>query len=280
MLFLPGMIKRRCAGCRRGYGQMRIVVKIGTSTLTHATGCLNIRRVEELCKAIADLKNSGHEIVMVSSGAIGMGVGKLGLRERPQDMPGKQAAAAVGQCELMYIYDKLFSDYHHTVAQILLTGDDIRNEKRAANFRNTVTRLLELRALPIINENDSVATEEIAVGDNDTLGAVVAVNVGADLLVLLSDIDGLYTADPHRDPNGKLIAEVTELTEEILSLGKGAGSAMGTGGMQTKLHAAGICMAAGCDMVIANGNDPQLLYAIARGEKVGTRFLAKKSVTG
>lgn len=256
---------------------MRIVIKIGTSTLTHATGCLNIRRVEELCKVIADLKNSGHEVIMVSSGAIGMGVGKLGLREKPQDMPGKQAAAAIGQCELMYIYDKLFSDYHHTVAQILLTGDDIRNEKRAVNFRNTITRLLDFRALPIINENDSVATDEISVGDNDTLGAVVAVNVKADLLILLSDIDGLYTADPHRDPNGKLIPEVTELTEEILAMGKGAGTARGSGGMKTKLHAAEICMEAGCDMVIANGSEPQLLYAIANGEPVGTRFRAKKA---
>lgn len=255
---------------------MRIVVKIGTSTLTHSTGCLNIRRVEELCKVLSDLKNAGHEIIMVSSGAIGMGVGKLGLRERPHDMPGKQAAAAVGQCELMYTYDKLFSDYHHAVAQILLTGDDIRNKTRAQNFRNTITRLLELHALPIINENDTVATDEITVGDNDTLGAIVAVHVSADLLVLLSDIDGLYTADPHRDPTAKLISVVPELTADILALGEGAGSSLGTGGMKTKLHAAGICVSAGCDMVIANGSSPNLLYDIADGKPVGTRFLAKK----
>ena len=172
---------------------MRIVVKVGTSTLAHSTGRLNIRRVEALVKVLSDLKNAGHEVILVSSGAIGMGVGKLGLRERPSDMPTKQAAAAVGQCELMYVYDKLFSEYNHTVAQILLTGDDLSHADRHENFCNTMSRLLELGVLPIINENDTVATTEIAVGDNDTLGAIVAVSTGADLLVLLSDIDGLYT---------------------------------------------------------------------------------------
>ena len=178
---------------------MRIVVKVGTTTLAHTTGRLNIRRVEQLCKVLSDLKNAGHEIVLVSSGAIGMGVGKLGLRERPQDMPTKQAAAAVGQCELMYVYDKLFSEYHHTVAQILLTGSDVRDAQRRENFHNTLFRLLELGALPILNENDTVATEEIVIGDNDTLAAIIAVSVRADLLILRSDIDGLYTADPRTD---------------------------------------------------------------------------------
>lgn len=254
---------------------MRIVVKIGTSTLTHATGCLNIRRVECLCKTLSDLKNAGHEVILVSSGAIGMGVGKLMLSGRPSDMPTKQAAAAVGQCELMYTYDKLFGEFHHTVAQILLTGADVENEGRHRNFRNTITRLLELGAIPIVNENDTVVTDEICVGDNDTLGAIVAVSVRADLLVLLSDIDGLYTADPHRDPDAKLIAQVAEITPEIEALAGGKGSALGTGGMTTKLNAARMATAAGTEMVIANGQKPELLYDIADGKAVGTRFTAK-----
>ncbi len=255
---------------------MRIVIKVGTSTLAHATGRLNIRRVEQLCKVISDLKNAGHEIVLVSSGAIGMGVGKLSLRERPQDMPTKQAAAAVGQCELMYTYDKLFSEYHHTVAQILLTGSDIRDAQRRENFHNTLFRLLELGVLPVINENDTIATEEIVIGDNDTLAAIVAVNAGAELLVLLSDIDGLYTGDPHANPEAKLIAQVDELTPEILVLAGGSASGLGTGGMMTKLHAARIAAEAGCDMVIANGGNPDVLYGIVAGERVGTRFLGRK----
>ena len=186
---------------------MRITVKIGTSTLAHATGRLNIQRVEKLCKVLSDLKNAGHEIILVSSGAIGMGVGKLNLPGRPADMPGKQAAAAVGQCELMYVYDKLFAEYNHTVAQLLLTGEDIRSEQRSRNVRNTLARLLELGALPVINENDAVATDEIGVentiGENDTLSAIVAAAIGADLLVLLSDIDGLYDSDPHENPDAK-----------------------------------------------------------------------------
>jgi glutamate 5-kinase len=255
---------------------MRIVVKVGTSTLTHATGNLNIRRVGELCCVLADLKNAGHEIILVSSGAIGMGVGKLGLRERPSDMPTKQAAAAVGQCELMYVYDKQFSEYGHTVAQILLTGDDLSHADRHENFRNTMFRLLELSVLPIINENDTVATTEIAVGDNDTLGAIVAASIGADLLILLSDIDGLYTADPHENPDAKRIEVVEEITPEILALAGDRGSALATGGMKTKLRAASMCREAGCDMIIANGADPSLLYRLADGERVGTRFMAKK----
>ena len=254
---------------------MRIVVKVGTTTLTHATGNLNIRRVEQLCKVLSDLKNAGHEIILVSSGAIAMGIGKLGLRQRPKDMPSKQAAAAVGQCELMYVYDKLFSEYHHTVAQILLTGSDIDHPQRRENFHNTLFRLLELGAIPIINENDTIATEEIAVGDNDTLGALVAQSAGADLLVLLSDIDGLYTADPRLDPSATLIPVVETITDDILALAGGSGSQLGTGGMATKLHAAKISNASGIDMVIANGADPAVLYSIAAGQAVGTKFLGR-----
>ncbi len=255
---------------------MRIVIKVGTSTLTHSTGNLNIRHVEELCKVMSDLKNAGHEVILVSSGAIGMGVGKLGLSERPKDMPTKQAAAAVGQCELMYVYDKQFSEYGHNIGQILLTGDDIENEERNKNFRNTLHRLLALRVLPIINENDTVSTAEIAVGDNDTLAAIVALEAEADLLILLSDIEGLYTADPHKDPNAKLIAEVREMTDEIRALGGGAGSGLGTGGMQTKLRAASMCMERGIDMIITRGDRPALLYDCVEGTAVGTRFFGGK----
>ena len=251
---------------------MRIVIKIGTSTLAHATGHLNIRRVEALCKIMSDIKNAGHEVILVSSGAIGMGVGKLGLRERPRDIPSKQAAAAVGQCELMYVYDKLFSEYHHTVAQLLITGDNMTDETRHRNFTNTLNRLLELGALPIINENDTVATDEIVIGDNDTLAAKVAESVGADLLILLSDIDGLYTADPHNDPNARLIRKVTGIDDGILKLAGVSSTTQGTGGMVTKLHAAEICLACGCDMVIANGHNPANLYAILDGKEVGTTF--------
>ena len=251
---------------------MRIVVKIGTSTLAHPTGHLNIRLVEQLCKVVSDIKNAGHEVILVSSGAIGMGVGKLGLLCRPKDIPTKQAAAAVGQCELMYTYDKLFSEYNHTVAQLLITGADVENPIRHENFSNTLNRLLELKALPIINENDTVATEEIVIGDNDTLAAIVAKSVKADLLILLSDIDGLYTADPHKDPSATLIPHITAMTEEVLALGGGSASTQGTGGMATKLHAAQICMASGCTMVITNGKRPEELYDILEGKPVGTRF--------
>ena len=257
---------------------MRIVVKIGTSTLAHSTGHLNIRRVEELCKVMSDIKNAGHEVILVSSGAIGMGVGKLGLRERPADIPTKQAAAAVGQCELMYFYDKLFEEYHHTVAQLLITADNMNHENRHANFKNTLNRLLELGALPIINENDTVATDEIVIGDNDTLGAKVARSVGADLLILLSDIDGLYTADPRTNPDAKLLHRITKVDESVRALAGVSGSKQGTGGMITKLYAAEICLSCGCDMVIANGNNPQNLYDILDGKAVGTKFTREVEV--
>lgn len=255
---------------------MRIVVKIGTSTLTHATGHLNIRRVEALCKTLSDIKNAGHEIIMVSSGAVGMGVGKLGLQQRPRDIPTKQAAAAVGQCELMYVYDKLFSEYHHTVAQLLITGDDTRDETRHQNFTTTLNRLLEMGALPIINENDTVATEELGIGDNDTLAAIVASSVSADLLILLSDIDGLYTADPHTHKDAKLLHRVTKIDDRIRDLAGVSNGTQGTGGMITKLRAAEICLSHGCDMVIANGNAPESLYAILEGKEIGTLFTEER----
>lgn len=255
---------------------MRIVIKVGTSTLAYQTGRLNIQRMERLCKVLSDLKNAGHEIILVSSGAIGMGVGKLGLPGRPADMPGKQAAAAVGQCELMYFYDKLFTEYNHVVAQLLITAPDLqRTGSRSENFHNTLERLLSLGALPVINENDTVSTEEIVIGDNDTLSADVAATTGADLLVLLSDIDGLYDSDPHKNPAAKLIDTVETLDERIYALAGGEGSSLGTGGMVTKLRAAKIATEAGCEMVIANGKTPEVLYDILEGKRVGTRFLRK-----
>ena len=256
---------------------MRIVVKVGTSTLTHATGRINIRHVEKLCKVLSDIRNAGHELVLVSSGAIGMGIGKMNLPKRPDDMPSKQAMAAIGQCELMYFYDRLFSEYSHVVAQILLTGEDLREEKRRTNFINTIFRLLELDAIPIINENDTIATEEVSVGDNDTLGALVAENIQADLLAILSDIDGLYSANPRLDPTAKLIPVVRELTSDILASAEGKGTSLSTGGMATKLNAASICMNAGTDMIIVNGSHPEILYKVIEGESVGTRFIGRRS---
>ena len=258
---------------------MRIVIKVGTSTLAHAGGRMNIRRVELLCKVLSDLKNAGNQIVLVSSGAIGMGVGKLGLQGRPEDMPTKQAAAAVGQCELMYTYDRLFTQYNHTVAQILLTADDIQDRRHSSYVHDTLERLLQWGVLPVVNENDAVAIDEIGIhttiGENDTLSAIVAKLINADLLVLLSDIDGLYTADPHADPDATLIPVVERITPEILALAGGAGTALGSGGMATKLKAAQIAMDAGIDMVIMNGENPEQLYALSDGKPIGTRFMGR-----
>lgn len=253
---------------------MRIVVKVGTSTLAHPGGLLNIRHTEDLVRVWSDIQNAGHQLIVVSSAATGLGAGKLQI-EKPGDLVTKQAAAAVGQCELMYTYDKLFSEYNHTVAQILLTADDVLDDSRRRHFENTLFRLLELGALPIINENDTVATEELGIGDNDTLGAIVAVAAKADLLVLLTDIDGLYTADPHKDPHARLIQRVEALTPEIMALGGGKGSSLGTGGMATKLIAAQRATEAGVDMVIADGDKPALLYDIMEGKQVGTYFVGR-----
>ncbi len=254
---------------------MRIVIKIGTSTLAHPSGHLNIRRTEDLCKVICDIKNAGHQLIVVSSGAIGMGTGKLGLHQRPKDIPTKQAAAAVGQCELMYTYDRLFGSYSQNVAQLLITGDDIQDKTRHQNFSNTLNRLLELNVIPIINENDTVATEELGIGDNDTLAAIVAESIRADMLILLSDIDGLYTADPHTHPDAKLIPRIPKVDDSVRALAGVSGSELGTGGMITKLRAAEICLNCGCDMIITNGNQPNCLYDITDGKPVGTIFTEK-----
>ena len=254
---------------------MRLVIKIGTSTLAHKTGKLNIRAFEELVKVISNLKNSGIEVILVSSGAIGMGAGKLGLTARPEDIPTKQAAAAVGQCELMYMYDKYFGEYHHTVAQMLLTANDFEEPEKHKNLTNTLARLLQMQALPIINENDTVSTAEISIGDNDTLSALVARDCKADMLILVSDIEGLYTADPHKVSDAKLIS-VVENVDDVLALGEGAVSVLGTGGMATKLQAAKLVTNAGIDMAIISGGKPKLLYDIVEGKQVGTKFLGKK----
>lgn len=255
---------------------MRLVVKIGTSTIAYPSGGLNIRRMETICKVLSDLKNSGIEVIIVTSGAIGMGLGKLGIKQKPDDMPTKQASAAVGQCELMYFYDRMFSEYNHIPAQILITGSILRHEDRMENFTNTMDRLLELGSIPIINENDTIETEEIVIGDNDTLAAVVAVAARADLLVLLSDVDGFYSKFPHTAPGAKLIETVMEITPGMEAIAGGAGSQLGTGGMITKLHAAKMCMDYGCDMIISNGDKPELLYNVREGKSFGTRFIHHK----
>ncbi len=257
----------------------RIVVKVGTSTLTYANGSLNIRHIEKLVKVLSDLKNAGNEIVLVSSGAIAMGIGKLGLAQRPKDMAGKQAAAAVGQCELMYTYDRLFEEYNHIVAQVLLTGEDLNEPSRRKNFENTMNRLLQMSALPVLNENDTMATDEISsIGDNDSLAALVSITIHADLLILMSDIDGLYDSNPRTNPDAKLIPIVPEITDEIRSIAGGAGTPNGTGGMQTKLHAAELCTGHGIDMVILNGAFPDLLYEVMEHGNAGTRFPGKKAL--
>ena len=259
---------------------MRLVIKVGTSTLLRAGGGVDLRRMDKLCRVLADLKNMGHQVILVSSGAIGVGAGKLGLRERPRELRQKQAVAAVGQCELMHLYDKFFGEYGQTVAQILLTDEDVDHPDRAEHLTGTFDALLELGCVPVVNENDSVSSVEIetgqkkVLGDNDTLSAIVAGLCGADLLVLLSDIDGLYDADPRKVPDAKLIHHVAAITPEIEALAGGGGTQWGTGGMYTKLTAARHAMAHGTDMVIANSERMDCLYDIIEGKDVGTRFSA------
>lgn len=255
----------------------RVVFKVGTSTLTYSGGGINIRRVEKLVKVLSDLKNQGKDIILVTSGAVGVGMGKLGIKTRPNNTREKQALASIGQCELMDFYSRLFSGYNHTVAQILLTKDVIDNEVLKTNAQNTFETLLSLGALPIVNENDTISAEQIEFGDNDTLSATVAKLIGADLLVILSDIDGLYADNPNTNPDAKLIPVVEEVTDEIKALASGAGSDRGTGGMITKLTAAGIANGAGIDMYILNGADPDIVYSLLDGNSVGTLF--KRTVT-
>ena len=256
----------------------RVVVKVGTSTLTRDTGSLNLHNMEHLARVLSDLQGMGLQVVLVSSGAIGIGTKKLRLAERPTELRMKQAAAAVGQCMMMHVYDKFFSEYNRTVAQILLTGEDVDAPVRSEHLHNTFESLLELGVIPIVNENDSVSSAEIetgqckVLGDNDTLSAMVSRLCSADLLVLLSDIDGLYDADPRTHPDAKLIHHVEAVTPELRAMAGGAGTWRGTGGMTTKLNAAQLCLEAGIDMVIANGSKMEALYDIVAGHDVGTRF--------
>lgn len=252
----------------------RIVVKVGTSTLTYPNGKMNIKRIDTLARTLSDLHNSGKDIILVSSGAIGVAVGKLGLLKRPDETNIKQALAAVGQCELMYLYDKMFSEYNNTVAQILLTKDDIAIPRRKRNTQSTFNTLLEMGIIPVVNENDTVSTDEIEIGDNDNLSAMVAVLVNADLLVLFSDIDGLYDKDPHTFDDAKIIREVCEI-ESVRKLAGGAGTRRGTGGMITKLDAAEIATKEGINMVISNGDNIEGLYDMLDGKAVGTVFVSK-----
>lgn len=252
-----------------------IVIKVGTSTLTYPNGKLNIRGMSSLCKTISDLQNSGKKIILVSSGAIGVGMGKLDLKERPHENAKKQALAAIGQCELMFMYDKLFSEYDRKVAQVLLTKDVTTDPIRRRNASNTFSELLNMDIIPIVNENDTVATDElegIKIGDNDTLSAIVAELVGADALIILTDIDGMYDANPKTNPNAKRIPYVREITPEIEALAGGAGSSLGTGGMATKVSAAKIATSAGIMTAILSSEKSEYLYELLEGKDIGTIF--------
>lgn len=254
----------------------RIVIKLGTSTLAHKTGKLNIRRMTDLVRVISDLHNFGKEIILVSSGAVGLGAGKLGLPEKPKDTQTKQAVAAIGQCELMHIYDDMFAKYSVTVAQILLTKTIISNDDHCKNFENTIGKLVDMKVIPIVNENDTIAIDELEleIGENDSLSAIVATLAKADLLLILSDIDGLYDSDPHQNPDAKPIHVVEHITPEIEKVAGGAGSKLGTGGMTTKINAAKIATEAGIDMIIMNGRNPEQLYDLFDNREIGTIFLA------
>lgn len=257
----------------------RIVIKVGTSSLTYDHGAVNLKFADRLAMVLSDLKNQGKEIILVSSGAIGVAMGKLRLSEKPKDTKGKQALAAVGQCELMFLYDKMFGDYNNMVAQILLTREDIAVPKRKRNIQNTIASLLEMGIIPVINENDTVSYDEIEIGDNDTLSAVVAEMVDADLLVLFSDIDGLYDDDPHRNKNAKLLPLVYDINA-VKDAAGGAGTNRGTGGMVTKLEAAEKATGAGIHMIIANSSNIDVIYDILEGKISGTLFVSKNFAEG
>jgi glutamate 5-kinase len=253
----------------------RVVVKVGTTTLIHQNGKLNLNRLEQLVRQLADLQNQGKEVVIVTSGAVGVGQGRLGLAAKPASILERQALAAIGQGLLMQVYEKLFSECGITVAQVLLTRSDVGDRKRYLNARNTILTLLSFRVIPVINENDTVATEELKIGENDTLSALVTGLIDAELLILLSDIDGLYTSDPNKDPAAQLIPCVTELTAEIKEMAGGAASRFGSGGMITKIGAAQMALASGAAMVIMNGNEPAKIGLLFTGVAVGTVFVSK-----
>lgn len=255
----------------------RIVVKVGSSTLTHETGKLNYHRIERLVMEIADLANQGREMVLVSSGAVSAGMGPLGLSARPQSIREKQAVAAVGQGVLMHTYEKMFREYGQNVGQVLLTRMDAENRKNFMNSRNTLLTMLSMGIIPVINENDVVAIDEFKIGDNDTLSAMVSSIIDADLLVLLSDVDGLYTANPQTHADAHIISMVEEIDKHYYDIAGGAGSTIGTGGMYTKIQAAAMATSAGVDMVIASGSDDGVLRRICCGDQVGTWFVAKES---
>ena len=257
----------------------RIVVKVGTSTLTYANGQINLGRIEKLTRVLSDIVNSGKEVTLVTSGAVGVGVGKLKLKEKPTNIREKQALAAIGQCELMHIYSKFFGEYSHTVGQVLLTRDVIEDEHIKQNVCNTFELLLQKGIIPIVNENDTVSIDELEniarFGDNDNLSAIVSVLIDADLLIILSDIDGFYDSDPRKNPNSKLIKTVEEITPELEACAGGAGSSLGTGGMATKLTAAKRAISSGCNMILANGDNPSILLDITEGKEIGTLFIRK-----
>ena len=253
----------------------RIVFKVGTSTLTHQTGKLDLRKIELLCQTLSDLANAGREIILVTSAAISAGCAKLGIKERPKETSTKQAIAAVGQGELMRVYERYFGQFGHTIGQILITREEIETPSVRANAENTFERLINMGCIPVVNENDSMSSQEIEFGDNDTLSAVVADICSADALVILSDIDGLYDCDPHKNPNARLICEVDEITDEIRSYAGGAGTSRGTGGLVTKIRAAEICTAVGIPLYIINGADTKLIYDLLDGKKIGTKFKGK-----
>lgn len=250
----------------------KLVVKVGTSTLTYKNGKSNIRRMALLAEVLSDIANSGVKVVLVSSGAIGVGVQKLGVSQKPKSTAGKQAAASIGQSELMFMYDKLFGEFNQTIAQLLLTKEDIDDDIRRSHLIDTFTKLFEYSVIPIVNENDSITTDEIEFGDNDTLSALTAKVIGADMLIILSDINGLYDKDPKSNADAKIIQTVEKIDESLYSMAGGAGSRMGTGGMVTKLNAAEIATEAGMDVVIMNGSDPRDIYKVLDGEDVGTLF--------
>jgi len=253
----------------------RIVVKVGTSTLTYETNKLNYRRFEEISRVLSDLVNQGKEIILVTSGAVSTGVDKMKLSKRPESIEDKQAAAAVGQCELMNVYAHSFANYNHLIGQILLSANIVNNDTGKNNVINTFNSLLGKGIIPVVNENDSVSIAEIKFGDNDSLSAIVATLVEADLLIIMSDIDGLYNDNPKTNPDAVLIDKVYEVTEELEQISGGSGSNRGTGGMQTKIHAADKAMKHGISTVITNGSKPDLIYDILEGKKVGTLFVGR-----